>query len=82
MTLKEWIEAKGLSDRQVAIATKVPTSSLSRFLLGQSSLSAENMQRIVSYTGGEVTLESLVDQGAKVLRRKQQAGDGDGAERQ
>lgn len=83
MTLKQWIEAKGLSDRHVAKAAKVPTSSLSRFLLGQASLSAENMQRIVSFTDGAVTLESLVSQGAEVLRRKQQSridDDGDGSE--
>lgn len=71
VTLKEWIEGQQLSERQVARRARVPTSSLSRFLLGQSSLSAENMQRIVSFTGGAVTLDSLIAQGSKVLRKKQ-----------
>lgn len=80
MTLKEWIAKNELSDRQVAKGAKVPTSSLSRFLLGQSSLSAENMRRLVRFTGGEVTLESLIEQGGRVLRAKARERDTDEGE--
>lgn len=81
-TLKEWIKAEGLSDRQVAKRAKIPVSSLSRFLLGQSSLSAENMRRLSNFTGGKVTIDSLVEQGGKVLRakhRERDSNDGEGA---
>lgn len=81
VTIKEWCAANDMTEHRFAKKARVPTSSLSRFLTGQSSLSAENMLRVVSFTKGAVTLESLIGQGARVLRKKQRARkpDEDGA---
>lgn len=85
MNLKDWIDASEYrTDVRFAKRARVSTSTLSRFLRGESSLSAENMKRIVAATRGEITLDDLIQQGSRVIRakrarRRREESEGDGA---
>lgn len=60
MKLSTWMKQNETNMNQVAIATEISPSALSRFLSGETTLSAKNMQRIVKHTGGAVSLDDLI----------------------
>ena len=60
MTLTRWMKKKETNPHQVALATGISPSAMSRFLSGESLLSAKHMQAIVKHTSGAVGLDDLI----------------------
>lgn len=63
MTLKSYMEARGLRAAFVAEKSGVPHNTLSRFLTGAGRLSAKNIVKLVEFTGGLVSFTDLVSEG-------------------
>lgn len=63
MTLKAFMEARGLTLAVISEKSGVPANTLSRFMTGANELSPKNIIKLVNYTGGLVSFEDLVREG-------------------
>ena len=59
MTLKDWIDLKGLSQRQAAEILDLPESVISRIVTKINKPSLDNALQIQRLTGGAVRPEDL-----------------------
>jgi transcriptional regulator with XRE-family HTH domain len=61
MTLREWIKAQKLSQREAAAMLDVHLVTLNRWLCGHLMPSRDALMRIRTVTEGQVTADSFLD---------------------
>lgn len=60
MNLSRFLQKKKMTAKAFAEGSGVNVATISRFLTGTSMPSTENVERILTFTGGKVTFDDLV----------------------